>query len=323
MPAQSESFDVAVVGGGAIGLACAWRAQQRGARVVVIDAGEPGAWHVAAGMLAPVSEAEFGERELLALGMESARRYAAFCAELDDPGYRATGTMVVARDRDEAEALDRLAAFRRELGLPVERLPPSQARAPRAGARADDPARARHRGRPRDRPAQARRGARLRVHRASSAVGACAVCGSKATGSPACGSPTVRRSPPARSSSPPACTSRTSSCPTTRAFRSGPVKGQVLRLRDPARSRTRGAHDPRRVRVLRPPRRRPLRARRDDGGARLGHDAHRRRRLRAAARHERARPGRLRARDRGADRRPASRHARQPARRSAAARSTV
>jgi glycine oxidase len=126
--AQSESFDVAVVGGGAIGLACAWRAQQRGADVVVIDAGEPGAWHVAAGMLAPVSEAEFGERELLELGLESARRYRDFCAELEDPGYRAAGTVVVARDRDEAEALDRLAAFRRELGLPVERLRPSQAR---------------------------------------------------------------------------------------------------------------------------------------------------------------------------------------------------
>jgi glycine oxidase len=129
VPAQSESFDVAVVGGGAIGLACAWRAQQRGARVVVIDSGEPGAWHVAAGMLAPVSEAEFGERALLELGLESARRYSDFCAELDDPGYRTAGTLVVARDRDEAEALDRLAAFRRDLGLPVERLRPSQARA--------------------------------------------------------------------------------------------------------------------------------------------------------------------------------------------------
>ena len=49
-------------------------------------------------------------------------------AELDDPGYRAVGTLVVARDRDEAEALDRLAAFRRSLGLPVERLLPSEAR---------------------------------------------------------------------------------------------------------------------------------------------------------------------------------------------------
>ena len=38
------------------------------------------------------------------------------------------GTLCVARDRDEAEALDRLAEFRRGLGLPVERLRPSQAR---------------------------------------------------------------------------------------------------------------------------------------------------------------------------------------------------
>jgi glycine oxidase len=125
---QSESFDVTVVGGGAIGLACAWSAAQRGARVVVIDAGEPGAWNVAAGMLAPISEAEFGERALLELGLESARRYPGFCAGLDQPGYRAAGTLIVARDRDEAEALDRLAAFRTELGLPVERLRPSQAR---------------------------------------------------------------------------------------------------------------------------------------------------------------------------------------------------
>ena len=129
MVSQSDSFDVAVVGGGPIGLACAWRAAQRGARVVVLDAGEPGAWYVAAGMLAPVSEAEFGERALLELGLESASRYAAFCAELEEPGYRGVGTLVVARDRDEAEALDRLAAFRTGLGMPVERLRPTQARA--------------------------------------------------------------------------------------------------------------------------------------------------------------------------------------------------
>ena len=131
MSVQSESFDVAVVGGGAIGLACAWRATQRGARVVVIDPGtraHPPAWQVAAGMLAPVSEAEFGERALLELGLESAKRYAGFCAELEQPGYSTAGTLVVARDRDEAEALDRLAAFRTDLGLPVERLRPSQAR---------------------------------------------------------------------------------------------------------------------------------------------------------------------------------------------------
>jgi glycine oxidase len=125
--------DVAVVGGGPIGLACAWRAAQRGMRTVVLDAGEPGAWHVAAGMLAPVAEAEFGERALLELGLRSARMFEAFCAELAgatgrDPGLRPSGTLVVARDADEAEALERLIAFRESLGLAIERLRPSQAR---------------------------------------------------------------------------------------------------------------------------------------------------------------------------------------------------
>src|SRR4051794_20289692 len=131
--AAAQSWDVAVIGGGAVGLASAWRAAARGLRAVVLDTGEPGAWHVAAGMLAPVAEAEFGERELLALGLHSAGAYEAFCAELAevsgrDPGLRRTGTLVVARDADEAEALERLLAFRRSLGLEVERLRPSQAR---------------------------------------------------------------------------------------------------------------------------------------------------------------------------------------------------
>ena len=60
-------------------------------------------------------------------------RYPALVEELTeaagtDPGYRRAGTLIVARDRDEAEALDRLHEFRRELDLPVERLLPSRAR---------------------------------------------------------------------------------------------------------------------------------------------------------------------------------------------------
>ena len=129
----SSSFDVAVAGGGPIGLACAWRAAGRGLRTVVLDAGDPGAWQVAAGMLAPVTEAAPGDAPLTELGLRSARGFGAFCAELSevagqDPGLRRTGTLVVARDRDEAEALERLLAYRRELGLEVERLRPSQAR---------------------------------------------------------------------------------------------------------------------------------------------------------------------------------------------------
>jgi glycine oxidase len=125
----SSTYDLAVAGGGAIGLACAWRAAGRGLRTIVLDAGDPGAWQVAAGMLAPVTETEPGESAALELGLRAARGFAEFCAELgEDIGHRTTGTLLVARDRDEAEALERSLAFRRGLGLEVERLRPSQAR---------------------------------------------------------------------------------------------------------------------------------------------------------------------------------------------------
>ncbi len=51
-------FDVAVIGGGAIGLACAWKIASRGARVVLFDRAQSGreASHAAGGMLAPACE---------------------------------------------------------------------------------------------------------------------------------------------------------------------------------------------------------------------------------------------------------------------------
>ncbi len=45
-----------------------------------------------------------------------------------DPGLRDAGTLMLARDRDEAEALEREAALRERLGLPFTRLLPSAAR---------------------------------------------------------------------------------------------------------------------------------------------------------------------------------------------------
>jgi glycine oxidase len=131
----TESFDVAVVGGGAIGLGVAWRAAQRGLRVVVLERGEPGGGtsHVAAGMIAPVAEAVPIEQRLLRLNLASARLYPAFIEELAresgrDPGYRQSGTLLVARDRDEAEALERELAMRQRLELGVNRLRASEAR---------------------------------------------------------------------------------------------------------------------------------------------------------------------------------------------------
>jgi glycine oxidase len=118
-----------------VGLAVAWRARARGLTVVVLDRGELGVGtsRVAAGMLAPVAEAEAGERALLELGLRSAARWPPFARELVDASgvdidYRTCGTLMLARDRDEAEALERERDLRERLGLRVERLLPSAAR---------------------------------------------------------------------------------------------------------------------------------------------------------------------------------------------------
>jgi glycine oxidase len=126
----SEGSHLAVVGGGVIGLSVAWRAARRGLSVTVVDRGPlgGGASRVAAGMLAPISEADAGEPALLRAGIASAARWPAFAEELGLDAYRRCGTLVVARDADEAEALERERALREQLGLRVERLRGSQAR---------------------------------------------------------------------------------------------------------------------------------------------------------------------------------------------------
>lgn len=120
--------DVVVVGGGCVGLATAWRCAQSGLSVTLVDPGDgAGASLVAAGLLAPVTEAHPGEESLLALNLEAARSYGSFVEELEAAaglatGYRQSGTVVVARDRDDLEALEELYRFQVRLGLEVERL---------------------------------------------------------------------------------------------------------------------------------------------------------------------------------------------------------
>jgi glycine oxidase len=123
----NNGYDAIFVGGGVIGLASAWRAARRGARVGVLEREHPaaGATGVAAGMLAPVGEASWGEESLLTLNLESLRRWPAFARELEgesemEIGFDPRGALHVALDRDEAEELRRRYELHRKLGLDSE-----------------------------------------------------------------------------------------------------------------------------------------------------------------------------------------------------------
>jgi glycine oxidase len=130
-----ESSDVIVVGGGVIGLAAAYRLAESGAAVRLVDAGgTTGASWAAAGMLAPISEAVFGEEDLTRLNVAAVAEFAAFAAALENRtnlavGLRTEGTLAVALNADDRSALDRLTGFRSSLGLPSEMLNGRQARA--------------------------------------------------------------------------------------------------------------------------------------------------------------------------------------------------
>jgi glycine oxidase len=125
---MTERPDAVVIGGGVIGLAIAWQAAARGLRIAVVDP-DPGtgaSW-AAAGMLAPVSEAHFGEEALIRLNLAAARGYPDFIERLEaetgmECAYRRSGTLAVGLDADDLRVLDDLAQFQRSLGLDVERL---------------------------------------------------------------------------------------------------------------------------------------------------------------------------------------------------------
>jgi glycine oxidase len=118
--------DVLVVGGGAIGLAIAdlLAGQGLATRLLEVDAVAAGASGAAAGMLAPVSEAE-GDTPLLRLGLESLAEFASLCARLReetgiDPELEPSGLVHVAFSEAEHAALEckrqRLERAQREAG---------------------------------------------------------------------------------------------------------------------------------------------------------------------------------------------------------------
>jgi glycine oxidase len=122
-----SGYDAIFIGGGVIGLSCAWRAARGGARVCVLERDHPasGATGVAAGMLAPVGEASWGEEALLSLNLDSLARWPDFARELEadaeaEIGFERLGALHVALDRDESEELRRRWELQRRLGLETE-----------------------------------------------------------------------------------------------------------------------------------------------------------------------------------------------------------
>lgn len=108
--------DLLVVGGGAIGLATAWRGAQRGLRVRVVERDRPGAGAstAAAGILAPLDPPDPDDAHG-AFTLAAMAGWEAFAAELQDAagdaiGFRRAGALRVARDHAECVALEAAAA---------------------------------------------------------------------------------------------------------------------------------------------------------------------------------------------------------------------
>jgi len=134
MPATKEE-NVAVIGGGIIGLSVAWQLARRGRPVTVFDrdeAGKGASW-AAAGMLAPVSEFGFENEDFLDFGQRSMEVFPRFLDELAADGggtvsMDTKGTIVVGFHRDDTERIRRIYRFRQDRGLPVKWMTGSEAR---------------------------------------------------------------------------------------------------------------------------------------------------------------------------------------------------
>jgi glycine oxidase len=114
--------DVIVVGGGAVGAACARELAVAGRRVLLVERGKPdgAAWRAAAGMLAPQIETE-PEAPLFDLGIAGRERYVILASELlegtgIDIGLWGSGIANVATDERTAGVLRTRVALQRQHG---------------------------------------------------------------------------------------------------------------------------------------------------------------------------------------------------------------
>jgi glycine oxidase len=115
----------AIIGGGVIGLAIAFRLSQRGVPVTVFDAGLPGqASRAAAGMLSPLAECR-EPGPLADLALDGLRCFPAFLADLNETADCRVrpfgeGMLTIAITDDEAAGLVDALKWQNRSGFPVE-----------------------------------------------------------------------------------------------------------------------------------------------------------------------------------------------------------
>ena len=124
---------IVIVGGGVIGLSAALEAAEFGHHVTVIDPAienqrlTSGASWMAGGMLAPVTEAWFGEESRLALDITALKAWPAFADKVSQISgqklaINTAGTIQIALDIDDARDLERVRTFQNSMGLKAEAL---------------------------------------------------------------------------------------------------------------------------------------------------------------------------------------------------------
>ncbi len=124
--------DVAVVGGGIVGLACAWELRKRGPRVTLIERGRPAresTW-AAAGIIA-AHHYGAGPGPLFDLLRRSLAAYPEFLEQVgaDAVGWCADGILAVARTDEDVTELTSRVSWLTDAGYPAELLTPWELRA--------------------------------------------------------------------------------------------------------------------------------------------------------------------------------------------------
>lgn len=120
--------DVAVIGGGIVGSACAWRLAERGLRVAVLEAA-PVLGAGSSGRSGAGVRVQFSEEVNVRLSWESIQEYRTFSERYgSSSGYRPNGYLFLVPEANWAEHLEGLAVQRR-VGAPVDELTPDDAQA--------------------------------------------------------------------------------------------------------------------------------------------------------------------------------------------------